>query len=63
MEIDATELESTRAGIGPNDYVDDARLPRIIVLLEENTRWTAGKAEEWRHETEIYVNLNLNEDN
>jgi hypothetical protein len=30
-------------------------------LLEENTRRTAGKAEEWHHETEIYVNLN--EDN
>jgi hypothetical protein len=52
MEVDVTELESTGAGIGSDDYVDDVRLPRIIVLLEDNTRWTAGKAEEWRHQAE-----------
>jgi hypothetical protein len=51
------------AGIGHDDYVDDAHLPRIIALLEQNTHRIAGKAKEWRHETKIYINLNLNEDN
>jgi hypothetical protein len=47
--------------IGPEDYVDDIVLPHIIVLLEENTRRAAEKAEEWKREAmlqeEIYVDL------
>jgi hypothetical protein len=31
----------------PDDYVDDAHLPRIITLLEENTRQDAKMVKEW----------------
>jgi hypothetical protein len=42
------------AGIGPDDYVDDAHLPRIIALLKEKMRWVAKKAEEWRRKAKLY---------
>jgi hypothetical protein len=45
MNVD-TEPESAWAWIGPENYVDDAHLARIIALLEENTCWVVEKAEE-----------------
>jgi hypothetical protein len=67
MEVNA-ELESIglRTGIGPEDYIDDAHLPCINLLLEENTCWAAEKAEEWHREVElqekIYADLDSNRD-
>jgi hypothetical protein len=39
--------------IGPEDFVDDAALPHIIALLEQNSRLAAQKAEEWHRETRL----------
>jgi hypothetical protein len=67
MEVDnvvpamPVALASAGAGIGLEDYVDDAALPHIISLLEENTCRATEKAEEWKREVmlqeEIYVDL------
>jgi hypothetical protein len=33
--------------IGPEDFIDEATLPHIVFLLEENSHRAAEKAEEW----------------
>jgi hypothetical protein len=49
LEVD-TVPASVGAVIGPEDYVDDAHLPHILALLEENTRRVTKKVEEWKRE-------------
>jgi hypothetical protein len=39
--------------IGPEDLVDDAALPHIIALLEQNSRLAAQKAEKWHREARL----------
>jgi hypothetical protein len=56
-KVDASEPQSVGAGIGPNNYADDAHLARVTTLLEENTRHTAEKAEEWRLEAEVHAKI------
>jgi hypothetical protein len=41
------------ARIGPKDYIDEATLPRILVLIEESTTRDAEKAAEWKREAEL----------
>jgi hypothetical protein len=41
------------ARIGPEDYIDEATLPRILVLIEESTTRDAEKAAEWKREAEL----------
>jgi hypothetical protein len=52
MEVDTPslpQLPPMTGGrtIGPDDFVDEAALPHIVSLLEENSRRVAEKAEEW----------------
>jgi hypothetical protein len=55
MEVDTVPppLVPTEKTIGPKDYIDDATLPHIVALLEENTRRAAEKAEEWKREVRL----------
>jgi hypothetical protein len=43
MEVDAAAPAQVTAGktIGPEDFVDDATLPHIAALLEQNSRLAA----------------------
>jgi hypothetical protein len=55
MEIDATPPPSRPAGsrIGPEDFVVDEALPRILELIEESSRREAKKAAKWKREAEL----------
>jgi hypothetical protein len=39
--------------IGPEDYVTDEALPRILKLIEESSRREDEKAAKWKREAEI----------
>jgi hypothetical protein len=55
MEVDAPTRLPRLAGsqIGPEDYVDEAALPRILELIEESSRRDAEKAAKWKQEAEL----------
>jgi hypothetical protein len=43
------------ARIGPEDYIDEAALPHILVLIEETTHRVAEKAAEWKRKAELLI--------
>jgi hypothetical protein len=55
MEVDAAAPAQVTAGktIGPEDFVDDATLPYIVALLEQNLRLAAQKAKKWQKEARL----------
>jgi hypothetical protein len=50
MEVDATPPPSRLAG--PEDFVADEALPRILELIEESSHREAKKAAKWKREAE-----------
>jgi hypothetical protein len=48
-------LPSCPAGsqIGPEDFVTDEALPRILELIKESSRREAEKAAKWKREAEL----------
>jgi hypothetical protein len=56
MEVDyPLPPAPTGARIGPEDYIDEAALPRILVLIEETTHRVAEKAAEWKRKAELLI--------
>jgi hypothetical protein len=53
MEIDLPLKRVGGAGIGLEDYIDDAHLPHIIPLLEKNSHRVVDKVAEWQLEAEL----------
>jgi hypothetical protein len=55
MEVDAATPppRPTGAMIGPEDYVDEEALPRILELIEESSRRQAELAAKWKKEAEL----------
>jgi hypothetical protein len=45
----------TGARIGLEDYIDEAALPRILMLIEETTHRVAEKAAEWKRKVELLI--------
>jgi hypothetical protein len=39
--------------IGPEDFVDEAALPRILELIEESSRRDAENVAKWKREAEL----------
>jgi hypothetical protein len=55
MEVDAPPPPPRPTGsrIGPEDYVDEAALPRIFELIEESSHRDAEKAAGWKRKAEL----------
>jgi hypothetical protein len=56
MEVDATLPPPSRltgSRIGPEDFVADEALPRILELIEESSRREAEMAAKWKWEAEL----------
>jgi hypothetical protein len=55
MEVDAAAPTQVTTGktIGPEDFVNDAALPYIVALLEQNLHLGAQKAEEWQKKARL----------
>jgi hypothetical protein len=55
MEVDAATPPPRPRGatIGPEDYVAEEALPRILELIEESSRRQAELAAKWKKETEL----------
>jgi hypothetical protein len=55
MEVDASRPPPLPTGsrIGPEDYVDEAALPRILELIEESSCRDAEMAANWKREAEL----------
>jgi hypothetical protein len=55
MEVDAPPPPSCPTGlqIGPEDYVVDEALPRILEPIEESSRREAEKVAKWKREAEL----------
>jgi hypothetical protein len=55
MEVDAPALPPCRTGarIGPEDFIAEEALPRILELIEESSRREAELAVKWKREVEL----------
>jgi hypothetical protein len=54
MEVDAPPPPHPAGSqIGPEDFVDEAALPRILELVEESSHRDAEKAAKWKREAEL----------
>jgi hypothetical protein len=55
MEVYAPPPPPRPAGsrIGPEDYVADESLPRILELIEDSSRREVEKAAKWKREAEL----------
>jgi hypothetical protein len=55
MEVDAAipPLRPPGATIGPEDYVAEEALPRILELIKESSRRQAELAAKWKREAEL----------
>jgi hypothetical protein len=55
MEVDAPPPppRPTGAQIGPEDFVAEEALPRILELIEESSRREAELAAKWKREAEL----------
>jgi hypothetical protein len=55
MEVDVATPppRPTGARIGPEDYVAEEAFPRILELIEENSRREAERAARWKREAEL----------
>jgi hypothetical protein len=61
MQVDVAAPAQVTAGktIGPKDFIDEATLPHIVALLEQNSRLAAQKTAEWQKEAELHEALNV----
>jgi hypothetical protein len=64
MEVDAPPPPPCLTGsqIGPEDYVAEEALPRILELIEESSRREAEMAAKWKREAELLIDAVSSDD-